>query len=294
MSVAKDGNTYWRQGMVALINDAAKNILNDKLTREMTHAVVISHDCDLGADSDKEPFCEIIPCFQDTRMEGNLFHAKNPRKLSIEFQNKTETKPFHLVMEAKDRLQIKKGDFVQWSPCEGISLDSNGLTILQRWLAARYNRSAFPGEFERRLRKAAPEQSKKSTVRDRIKDILDKKKKYIRGLFFDLDGGRNFERDPEDPQDIYKLAVVVLYVDDRLELTAGRALQEADDAADELQELFEEAFLSEKGWKYIELVKSCRAISDEVMTVAQKERLREFRLEYLSLREDPIQPAVSP
>src|SRR5271166_411944 len=76
--------------------------------------------------------------------------------------------------------------------------------ILQRWLAARYRRSAFPDEFDRRLERTG--------VRDRLSKILKSAGTLVAAIYFDVDQGEEISRTgPDDP---YTLAIYLLFSTD--------------------------------------------------------------------------------
>lgn len=165
-------------------------------------------------------------------------------------------------------------------------LDKQGYNILQKWLAARYRRAAFPEAFEARLR--SPQMSGKETFLDRIEGILEAGGDHIRGLLFDLDEGEDVER--VAPADTYQLGIVVLYNSWRDEPAAAAV---ASNAAEELERLFAEAFESQTGeWQGIRLT-YCDPMSDNAITVAQSENFKEWRLEHMSLKDYPPQSTIS-
>ena len=117
---------------------------------------------------------------------------------------------------------------------------------------------------------------------------MDEGGEWIRCLLFELDDGEICERD--GPDDVYRLGITVLYIS---ALDEPKAYAAACAAADALERLFARAFEPQGGArKYIDL-RYCDPISDAALTVQQRERLAEWRLEYLSLAADPPQPMVS-
>jgi hypothetical protein len=129
----------------------------------------------------------------------------------------------------------------------------------------------------------------KRTFLKRIEGVLATGGDHIRALLFDLDEGKDIERD--GPEDVYQLGITVLYDSLRDEPTAAGV---ATKAAEELEELFEVAFHSQdSGWKNICLM-YCDPMSDSAITVAQREMLKQWRLEHMSLQEDPPQPMITP
>ena len=275
-----DRQLLWLQGNV-LTDEAAKSFgLQHPESAAATFVVVISHDCDLTAAADKEPISEIIVGRRIEKLGGNSY-GKSARRLHIEYQTEGGTVALELV--ATSKRVISKSDLFAKPPREDMWLDGQGLRILQRWLAARYSRAAFPEAFQDRLRAAIV--PGKRDFPKKIEHILADGGDHIRALLFDLDEGKDIER--KTPDDLYQLGIVVLYDSVRDEPTAAAA---ATKAAEALEELFETAFHLETGaWQNIHL-QYCDPVSDSAITVAQSESLKQMRLEHMSLQDDPPAP----
>lgn len=208
--------TPWRQGNV-LPDDASKALaLSHPECPERTFVVVISHDCDLAADPDREPFVELVTGRVIDAIKADS-HAKSARRLQIEFHG-----PQGLLaaeLSAVHKAFVKKDDLAPFDPRTDASLDAQGLSILQRWLAARYRRAAFPDEFERRVKEAK--------MPRRIEKALDTAGKHVVAVFFDVDGGEDFQRN--GPDDLYRLGIYLLYDTGQNESDAEAAARSAAD-----------------------------------------------------------------
>jgi hypothetical protein len=273
----------WLQGNV--LTDHALNSLGLQKAGETDEifAVVISHDCDLTAALDKEPIAEVIVGRRIEKMGGDSF-GKTARRLHIEYQS--DSGPVYIELVANCKKQINKTDLFAHQPRTDIQLSVRDLRILQRWLAARYARAAFPEAFEMRLRAAIT--PGKYDLLKKIENILDAGGDHIRALLFDIDKGEDVER--KTPDDLYRLGVVVLYDSLRDEHAAFAA---ATVAADALEVIFEAAFKAPTGaWQNIEL-EYCDPISDTAMTVAMSETLKQWRLEYLSMQDELPAPMLA-
>jgi hypothetical protein len=248
-----------------------------------TFVVVISHDCDLTAKIEKEPLAELIVGRRIDKLGGDSY-GKTARRLHIEYQN--QDGPVFLELMATAKQPIEKQKLFEFSPRKDIGLDGRGIGILQRWLAARYHRAAFPEAFEDRLRAAVI--PGKRTFLKKIELILSDGGEHIRGLLFDLDEGKDIER--KAPDDVYQLGINVLYDSAKDESTAAAV---AKAAAHALEELFNTAFYSEQAsWQNI-FLQYCDPMSDNAITVAQREMLKQWRLEHMSLQDDPSQPMIT-
>jgi hypothetical protein len=143
--------TPWRQGHVLAGETIDKLGLRDTRAPERT-VVVITHDCDLAASPDKEPDIEVIIGRLVEKADGNFTHAKSPRVLHLAFT--TPGGPRVVELAATNKARIAKTDLIDHAPRRGWELDPTGLSILQRWLAARYRRTAFPDAFEELLNRS--------------------------------------------------------------------------------------------------------------------------------------------
>lgn len=273
----------WLQGNV-LTDEAAKTLgFRNREEGDDTFVVVISHDCDLAAAADKEAEAEVVVGSRIAKLGADSF-AKTARRLHLEYQSDGGPVPLELLATAKR--SISKANLFASEPRRDITLDGPGLRILQRWLAARYSRAAFPEAFEARLR-AAPISGKLTFLR-KIENILAASGDHVRALMFDLDQGIDVERSTSD--DLYQLGIVVLYDGVRDEPTAAAA---ATKVSEELEALFELAFQKPTGaWQNIQL-KYCDPVSDNAITVAQSEALKQWRLEHMSLQDDPPSPMLA-
>ncbi len=273
----------WRQGHV-LTDDAAKaHGLAPADIDAGACMIVVSHDCDLAAWADKEPIAEIMLGRRISKLGADSF-GKTARRLHIEYVS-GGTAVF-LELSATSKQQISKAELFERLPRQDLSLDVRGLRILQRWLAARYSRAAFPEAFENRLRAAS---SGKHRFLKRIEQILEVGAEHIVALLFDLDDG--VEKERNGPDDCYQLRITVLYDGQGNE---PAAFDVASKVAEELEELFAAAFSSAEGeWQNIELM-SCDAVSSRGLSVAELESLKQWRLEHMSLQDDPPQPMLPP
>jgi hypothetical protein len=269
--------TSWRQGNALTDETVDKFGLCDPQSPEKTVVVVTPHDCDLAASPDREPDVEMIIGRLIEKADGNFTHAKTPRILHIEFTTQDSAKVIELA--ATKKIQIQKSNFVDEKPREDLRPDAGGLSILQRWLAARYRRSAFPDAFEKRLND--------SRASEKLTKILKPVGKHICAIFFDVDEGKEIQRNDSD--DAYTLAIVLLYTS---QPDSKESEAVADKAKQEIESTFKDLFFNAtKTWREIELV-DCMVMSDEALTYAQSTAFKQWRLEHLSLRGNPEDPMM--
>ncbi len=265
-------NTPWRQGLI-LTEEAIKAAgLSDLQNPDDTVVIVASHDCDLTQSPDREPYIEVIVGHKIPEVDGNNMYAKNPRTLHIEFLNDKSLKcEFNITAKRN----IPKELLADFAPQKDLSLAPADLYTFQCWLASRYSRSAFPDEFERRLNE--------ENLTEKIVKAVKPSGSAIKAILFDVNGGPDREVD-----DIYLLDIIVLYAS---EPDAIEAEGIANRVAKKIKDAFNAKLFDKKSgsWRNIEL-RYIDAISDEVMPVGTAEKYKRWRLDYLSLRNDPEQP----
>jgi hypothetical protein len=262
----------WRQGHV-LPDEAVRSFLGDLPGIDVV--IVVSHDCDIAQPPSLESVVEVIPGRFIGAVDGNFTYAKNARRLHLTLSGGTEQ--VNVDLEASRKLAITKEQLREYRPVEAVRATTSELRILQRWLAARYRRAAFPDEFDRRLVATG--------LRDQLSRIFKAHGSLISAIFFDLDSGEEVSR--SGPNDPYRLAIYLLY---NSETNPDDAEGAAAAAKLAIETVFRnKCFLGETGeWNNIELIE-CEAVSDQAMTVQHAESLKRWSADHLSLRVDPPQ-----
>ena len=268
----------WRQGHVLEPDTVIALGLDTSLSPGERVFVVVSHDCDLAQPPDIEPKCEIMMGDIVGTENGNFSWAKNPRRLHLPF---TAGKNKIIVdLTAQDKCLIDKIVLANHMPASSMCLTPEELRILQSWLAARYQRAAFPDEFEQRLKNG------RARVHEKLSKILAKTGEHIVTIFFDVDRGKELDRDGAD--DPYELSIYLLY---NVGKDPNIARDVTSDAARDIETIFREAFFIDAEWQNIELL-DVSSISEEEMTVRQSRQLKRWNTDHLSLREKPQHPML--
>ncbi len=272
------GDTPWRQGHVLAVDATiALGIASSEQASDIV-AVVVSHDCDIAQSAEVEPDVEIIVGRRLTAVDGNYSHAKNARLLHLTFSAGDERLAAELRSSGKR--QISKSDLAPFSPLMSIQPDRNEQNILQRWLAARYRRAAFPDEFNARLDQTG--------VRDRLGKTLKKYGGSISAVYFDVDGGLDVARSGED--DTYAVGIYLLY---STAADPNAAEQAANESADAIRKAFREKCSGKDGvWRHLELVE-CEAVADRAMTVHQADSMSRWSADHISLAAGPAHAILS-
>jgi hypothetical protein len=253
--------------------------LHHAVAADQTLVIVASHDCDLAQAPEGEPVVEVVVGRLVTEKDGNFTHAKNARKLHVEFAGATA---FSAEFEATAKLSIEKRALNDFAPRAAGHLSPEGHAIFQMWFASRYRRSAFPDEFERRLT------SKELKLHEKIAKAVKPYGELIAGVFFDVDEGAEVTRD--GPDDAYTLDITILH-------SADPDFEAAEKAADAAAKAIEKAFKDKlfdptKTWQHIEL-RSCDPVSESVLTYQQFKQLKRWRLEHISLAAEPQHPVLA-
>jgi hypothetical protein len=267
-------DTEWRQGSLLTDADAHALSLVDSLDSGK-RVVVISHDCDLP--NDAEEFVEVIVGTIIPKPDSMLVKARNPRRLHIEFASEAGE---HLYIELRhaDRQQVRKDEFAKLQSGDmSFALSADEKRGLKQWLAARYGRPAFPNAFENWLRKKS---TGKKTVEQCIAKILEPESQHLVGVFFDLGEERTVELPDGEP---YVLSISIVY-----DATEGgqTARDSAEKVAERLRLLFHDVYGTPDIATEIAL-EVCNAVADTFMSLADLRKVDQWRLEYISLREDP-------
>ncbi len=277
MTAWQRSESQWRQGHL-LDRDA---IIALELCRveelDLIVVMVISQDCDLTQDPKQEPLVEIVVGRVVEREDGNNTNAKNARKLHLVIE--CDEGPFCAEFVATAKSAVDKQALSEYAPRTDAYLEPENVATLQQWLASRYRRSAFPDQFEARLKEAK--------LNAKISKIAKKLGAHISGIFFDVDEGREVSH--EGPDDTYLLDINILYT---TEPDPKRAESDAIQMAKEIEDAFKKALFEPMNkWQQIEL-RYCEETSEAALTYETFRQLKKWNLDHLSLAEEPQQPMV--
>lgn len=226
-----------------------------------TLGVLISHDCDIAAESSVEPVIEWIPATAAST-DGSKTYGKNPRILELSCGVNTDSENC-LHFDVRGKTTLDKQHFFQNAVLFEQQFSADQLVILRRWLSARYGRSAFPDAFE----------SAMDRVRSKVDELSKKSGGGIRALYFDVDDGHMTERATED--DPYELLVYVVY-------PMETPIKTAEDFAAKLSAIFSKKFKTNGEWNGIELV-SCDAICEDNFSLLLANSTKTWRVDHRSL-----------
>jgi hypothetical protein len=275
--VVWDRKTPWRQGKLITADDCIRLKLCSEEESVRALIIVASHDCDLTQLPNSEPNVEVIIGKITTDVDGNLSHAKNTRRLQLGFDGETRLLG---EFEAIRKTTVSKASLAGFEPRKDLTLSPENVNTFQLWLASRYRRSAFPDEFEEKLKDAK--------LIDKISKAVKPHAEDISGVFFDVDEGREMVH--IDADDTYQLDIIILYP---AEPTPEKSQKAAEEVQKKINDAFKTAFNAPYGkWQYIELRYS-DVVSEEALTYKQFKQLKRWRLDHISLVAIPQQAPIA-
>ena len=232
--------------------------------------LVVSHDCDLAAAESNDPTCEIVVGNIIESLDGNYTNGKSPRKLHLTISAGENHVAAEFLSSAKRT--ISKSNLFSINPAKDVRLTRSEHSDLVKWLVARYRRESFPEEFNNRFKRA---------VLKKFVKIVKRTECHLQAVLFDVDEGRDIER--QDPDDTYSLTVHLVY---RVSDDPTAAETEAAKATNDIRDAISKAFFVDGKWTNIELVE-CSSFSEDAYSVYFARVMREWRFDYLSLDVDP-------
>lgn len=248
----------YRQGVVLTEAVAAQTLAG--IGADL-RAVVISHDCDIASDTGKEPNIEVLLATVVTDENHAFLQAKNPRQLHLAFVH--QGNKCVLDLRATEKRCIPKESLIGTDPDPDFLLTDDNRQILQRWLALRYRRHAFPDKLNNRIKHSF----------GKAEEWLKKNGAGIVAIYIDY-LPRNEELSDNEPYELWVYIVADSHAVDGME------------HANTLAAKLEEGLAETKGVDLREI----EAKSDLEFTLFDIRHTFEFRLEHLSFRSAPFGP----
>ena len=123
--------------------------------------MVISHSCDIVHSGIYEPRIEVCPAVHISELNGNYTNVRNPRCLQLSLL--VENKIAHYEFRAASRFYLPRKVLETNLPNAKVIIGDRELGHLRAWLARRFQRTALPTEFDKRIDRKA---------RDKIRQCL--------------------------------------------------------------------------------------------------------------------------
>lgn len=270
--------TPWRQGHLLTVEAINALGLHHPEYPDDSVVIVATHDCDLAQAPIIEPLVELVIGRRIAQFDGNYTHAKTARTLHIAFE---DANPLLAEFVIANKCAVSKAVLAGFEPETNSILSPTNRTTFQRWLAARYHRSAFPDEFERRLVRV-------TKLAERLNRAVKPQGEMITAVVFDVDEGEEMARNGED--DVYILDIILVHT---IEPDFEAAQAAANAAKEAIKRDFEKKLFDKQSgkWKYIEL-RYVDVLSEEAFTYRQFTLMKRWRLDYISLGAESQQPIV--
>ncbi|EOZ7480709.1 TPA: hypothetical protein ACR8QZ_001937 [Enterobacter roggenkampii] len=272
--------TSWRQGHVLKHDDAVSlGLLSPDETNHKV--VVITHDCDLQSDSEKNVELMFGPLKKGS---SKMKRAKHPRILDLCFENPESPKKGAVELRHERKAIISKKNFHCTENDPAYTISSEEKQGLKQWLAAKYGRPAFPDSFEERLRAFdldKNDEDDKFVFEKAVADIISTNSEHLIGIFFDLGEERFTDLEEGEP---YELVINVVY-----DATEGGpdARTAAENTCLALKKLFFK-FYGDPKQGHSELIEltNCVAVADTHFSLYALRRMDQWRVEYISLEDE--------
>lgn len=206
----------WEQGSV-LSYDALRalygaGLLTRPPTSAQTVGIVLSQSCDVVNPSYAiEPEIEVWLVTKVDAPDAQYFSLKNPRRLHLEAANSTG--PCWLDVVGHARSSVPRWALEVISPATEIRLDAKNLRLLIDFLVNRFQRPAFPDEFNRRRR----------SVDKKIDQVLKKHSSQIYRLYVRLNCFDELGAGQDYVIKLYLLVSQVDYANDEKRRTLDQA-----------------------------------------------------------------------
>ncbi len=218
--------------------------------------ILLTQDCDiLHDDYEAEPSIELHIARPIAEKNGNLLHAKNPRRLQFTLGQR------HYEIKIHEKCIAPRNCLLGHVPLE-LHLDEIQIRTIVHWTANRYLRSAFPDIFNERLNSAERQMK-------RIEALLKREGDLVTGIFLRVDPNEDI-----GPESNYSVI---------LRLTAKTSVMEQPDLATqaiELAELLRQQFARIDGVE----IEDYKLVSEADFSLDDLRETPRWDYDYLSLR----------
>jgi hypothetical protein len=270
------GQVQLRQGQIIELDSTVLSSEMRSLpgsSRTKTVAIIASHDCDINATAEKDPYIEFLATKRIKKLDRAKTHTKNARIFQFEATASEDGSTVFLEVEAGSRFSLDKTIFWDCNPRSPYTIEAESVAEFADWLSYRYRRAALPNEFERRYR----------MVRDRFWQLIgDYNSELSAVLFLFREGQERKECAQSEP---YTMTIFLVH--------PGR---EPAAAFDRLTESINDLFGAEYGKASLDHagieIDHCMAISEHALTIAVYRRAIHHRVDWLSYDSEPAGPRL--
>jgi len=150
IEIEKLRSNNWRQCLVfpaEATDDIADSLNFGEKPTVGSRWMVITHSCDINSPSPIEKWIEIILITPIGKQDNAYIHGRHPRCYHL----KT---PGNAWYEARieNRFCVDRGFCAKYTPCTNVSISKEDMRAIVKWVTYRYVRSAFPDNFNSRIR----------------------------------------------------------------------------------------------------------------------------------------------
>lgn len=143
-----ENHNIYKQGTCLLTYTDDIRDKNDIPLKSNAIYTLISQDCDIvNTDSEKEPYVDLLLTKQNDTATENYRKGKNPRILHLNLDTNVLEYSIH------DIVSVPKENLCKFEYDSSVVVTGENLSMLVSWLSNRYSRTAYPDEFNRRLRR---------------------------------------------------------------------------------------------------------------------------------------------
>jgi hypothetical protein len=244
-------------------------------SRQETLVIVVSHDCDIYASAQTEPFIEVIPIELIEKLDPRMTHTKNPRTLCLEAHIRSGNTSRPIKMDAPSKASILKASIWDRNFSSPLFLDAEYLGELVDWLSARYRRAALPSEFDRRFK----------TVREAFWKLVQNYNHDMLAILFIFDEGQ--EKKECAKGEPYTISITIVF-------QKGKTESDFDLLIEKIYALFESNYNDQSSENAPKIeIRQCLAISESEITLEAYKAGVYIRSEWISYGTDPHGPIIS-
>jgi hypothetical protein len=229
---------------------------------------VITQDCDLIRDLDREPYVELLVLHKLVEEPAPPFRGNSSRLLRLRGGRQC-----WFEASIHERFRVRKQALVEVSPSSDFRLTPEERRHLKRWLGRRYTREPFPDRFETNL----------AATSDPVKRLFKRQEaKLISALYIRI-------HDPNETQADYQISVILAVPSTHLEDSEHR------DQVDSFEECLIDVFSGRPGICF-----HCddagnedvRTMSEEDLTMAELRVFQRYDIDYRSVDDDTESPPI--
>ena len=238
------------------------------------HVIVVSHDCDIDASSDRDPLVEFIPLKEVKKLDSAKTHTKSARSLQFEARSSENQQTVFFEAVAPVKFSVRKSLLWGRSFLRTYAIGPEQLLDLVDWLSVRYRRAALPNEFEKRYKR----------VRKQFWDLIRNFNYDLLEVLFLFDEGQ--EKRDCNRDEPYVLSILLVH--SGIEPSTSFEL-----LITKITSLFVSQYGADSHLEHAGIeIRNCTAVSEYALPLAAHRRAIQHRVDWLSYESDPRGPSI--